>query len=235
VPAILISFFIWIFLQAFMPPLVGFTNLRQNDFLTIQTHGSEREIVRGATAADVAQGRAPAVDQVITVKQVVPPAPVFFDGKVVPIDPKNPAAGKEGQGHFNVENLVMYYPLKLVGLDMQGFTKAGLTTVRWLFAGLFPFVILIFFSLLTPRTTPERADRFYVKQKTPVGRTPEEEREEVEKSFQNPHRFDHKKLFPGTNWEFSKWEKEDYIGFFGCCLVVVAIVGLLYGVLHIGA
>ncbi|HVX84157.1 MAG TPA: hypothetical protein VH253_05015 [Phycisphaerae bacterium] len=235
VPAILISFFIWIFLQAVIPPLVGFTSLRQNDFLTMQTHATTRQVIRGATAADVTAGRAKSVNETVTVDQPVPPIPLFFDGKVVPVDPHDASRGVEGQGHFNVENLVMYYPLKAVHLDMRNFSKAGLTTVRWFFAGLFPFVILILLSWITPRTAPELADRFYVKQKTPVGGTPEEEREEVEKSFQNPHRFDYKKLFPGTQWEFSKWTKEDYIGFFGCCLVVVAIVGLLYGVLHIGA
>jgi hypothetical protein len=129
----------------------------------------------------------------------------------------------------------MYYPLKAVGLDMRNFSRAGLTTVRWSFCGLFPFLMLMAFSLVTPMSAPERADGFYAKQRTPVGPTPEEDRLEVERNIENPRRLDHKKLFPGTNWEFGVWERQDYIGFFSCWGVVVVILGFLYLVLHLGA
>ena len=93
-------------------------------------------------------------------------------------------------------------------------------TARWLFDALFPFVLLIAFSLVTPRTDPDRAARFYAKMKTPVAPTPEADRAEVELSYRRPDRFAHLKLFPRTDWEFTKWTRHDVIGFFGCWAVV---------------
>ena len=80
-----------------------------------------------------------------------------------------------------------------------------MTTVRWAFDGLFPFIALIVFSLLTKPDELERADRFFAKMRTPVAPTPELDQQEVQLSYQMPHRFDHKKILPGSNWQFTRW------------------------------
>jgi Na+/proline symporter len=234
VPAILISFVIWLVIQLVVPTVVGFSALRQSGALTLRTEAYEIPSLRSATADDVAAKRAQRAGDFIKETQAIKPYGVFFDDVALQ-DPAHPERGYEGVGHFVAENWIMYYPLKAVGLDMRNFSRAGLTTVRWSFCGLFPFLMLMAFSLVTPVSAPERADRFYAKQRTPVGATPEEDRIEVEKSFDNPRRLDHKKLFPGTNWEFGVWERQDYIGFFSCWGVVVVILGFLYLVLHLGA
>jgi hypothetical protein len=104
-----------------------------------------------------------------------------------------------------------------------------------MFDSLFPFVCLIFFSLITPRTAPERAPGFYAKLKTPVAPTPEEDKLEVQRSYEDPTRFDHEKLLPGTNWEFTKWNMKDVIGFGACWGIVLVILGILYLAVTIGA
>ena len=58
---------------------------------------------------------------------------------------------------------------------------------------------------------------------------------EVRKSFDEPHRFDHEKLLPGTHWEFTKWTRKDVLGFFGCWAIVGFILLVLWAVLHVGA
>jgi hypothetical protein len=234
VPAILISFVIWLVIQLVVPTVVGYSALRQTGALTLRTQEYSIPSVRSATTQDVANKLAEKPGDFIKETQAIKPVGVFFDD-VALVDAAHPELGYEGVGHFVAENWVMYYPLKLVGLDMEKFSRAGLTTVRWTFCGVFPFLMLMALSLVTPMSAPERADRFYAKQRTPVGRTPEEDREEVEKSFENPRRLDHKKLFPGTNWEFGVWEREDYVGFFSCWLVVGVIIAFLYLVLHLGA
>jgi hypothetical protein len=180
----------------------------------------------------VAAKTAAKVGEEIKETQAIAPVPMFFD-KVTPMDPLKPLLVR-GEGHFIVENYILYYPLKAVGVRMERFGSAELTTARWLFDGLFPFLCLIVLSLLTPATAPERAPAFYAKMKTPVAPTAEQDHEEIEKNHANPRRFDHLKLFPNTNWEFAKWTKQDYLGFFGCYGVVVAILGVLWLVLHIG-
>ena len=138
VPAILISFFIWMFLQAVVPPVVGYIPaLRTLDVLTLRTQSYQKTVAQAATAADVSAGRATTIGQTIAVATTVPPAAIFFD-KVAPQDPNTPEKGYEGLGHFTVENAVLYFPLRALGLDMPHFSKAQLVTTRWLFDGLFP-------------------------------------------------------------------------------------------------
>lgn len=227
VPAILISFFIWIFLQAAVGPVIGMTRLVRADLFTVQ---SNVPTYRPATAGDVNVGAATAIGKPIPQK-----IGLFFDMPLVLKDKNRPELGYAGNGHFLVENFVLYYPLKAVGIDMRNCSFADLTTARWLFDAIFPFVSLMFFSFLTKPTALERAPAFYARMKTPVAATPELDQEEVEKSRADPARFDGTKLLPGTNWEFCKWTRQDYLGFFGCCGVVFVILGLLWLVLHIGA
>lgn len=234
VPAILISFFIWMVLQLAVPLAVIYSPLRFNPALHPETVSRTRTLQLPAREADVAEGRAQQLNQLIDVNIPVASAPVFFEGSIAARDPANPSLGREGTGHFVVENFVLYYPLRLIGVNMENFSRADLFATRWAFAGLFPFFSLIVLSLLTPRSAPERAPAFYAKMKTPVAPTPELDHEEVEKSSANPTRWDHTKLFPGTNWEFAKWTREDFLGFFGCYAVVLVILFILWLVLHIG-
>ena len=56
----------------------------------------------------------------------------------------------------------------------------------------------------------------------------------MEKSYAAPSRFDHTKLFPGTNCELTKWNRIDILGFLGCCASVGLILLFFKGVLLIG-
>jgi hypothetical protein len=211
-PAILISFVLWVVLIGIIPVLVpAVPGMRMNPALLKQTDARVVRLKDGTS-------------------RTIAPTPCFFE-KIARVDPKDPTRGEEGLGRFFTEN----YILSLVGLPMQKFSPAGLVTSRWLFDGLFPFVMLIAFSLITPRGDRALADRFYAKMKTPVAPTPELDREEVEKSADNPHRFDEQKLLPGTQWEFSKWTWQDVVGFFGCWAIVGLILMVLFAVVRVGS
>lgn len=80
-----------------------------------------------------------------------------------------------------------------------------------------------------------RVDRFFARLKTPVGATPEEEERAVALTNADPHRFDHLKLFPRSNWEFTRWTRQDVFGFLACWGIVLGILGVLWLVLKIGA
>jgi hypothetical protein len=100
--------------------------------------------------------------------------------------------------------------------------------------------MLIGFSYLLPGRKLSEADRhridgFFAKLKTPVAPTPEEDEREVTLSYEKPHRFDHRKLFPGSTWEFNKWRPIDYVGFLGCWGIVGLVIGFLWVVLNVGA
>jgi energy-coupling factor transporter transmembrane protein EcfT len=106
---------------------------------------------------------------------------------------------------------------------------------RYLVDGLFPIVLLVAVSLLTPRTDAQRVARFYARLKTPVAPTLPQDALEVEKSYAEPTRFDDQKLFPRTDWEFTRWNRADWLGFVACCGLVGVVLVVFKAVLMLGS
>lgn len=210
--AIMIGLIVWVILLGvvpwFLPKAAAF---RQHASLLEKT--PERQVI----------------DDTGKPRTILPKA-VYFDN-VAHTNPTDLESSMEGIGRFNVET----FSLHLIGVPVEHFSPAGLLATRWAFDGLFPFVMLIVLSLVTPRSEPQRAARFYAKLKTPVAPTPEQDEIEVQRSFDEPQRYDHEKLLPGTNWEFTKWTPKDFIGFFGCWAIVGFILFVLWGVLSVGS
>jgi hypothetical protein len=71
--------------------------------------------------------------------------------------------------------------------------------------------------------------------KTPVGKTLDDDAREVELSYANPTRFDHLKLFPRSNWEFTRWDRTDALGFIACCALVGVVLLVFKGALVLGS
>jgi hypothetical protein len=99
---------------------------------------------------------------------------------------------------------------------------------------LIPILVLIVVSVLTQPVDPVRVARFYARLKTPVGPTSEDDALAVAASYANPTRYDHLKLFPNSNWEFTKWDKRDTVGFIVCCALVGVVLLVFKTVLVIG-
>jgi len=205
--------------------------LAQSASLTVMTR--ERVVVTqtAATAADVAAGRAAQVGATIEKTRRIEPVSVYFEEGVVRVNPNDPNSPKTGKGLFRTE----VYVLALLGFDVAGFSAAQLLTTRYMVDALLPITLLIVVSLLTRQRDPERVARFYARMKTPVAATLELDAKEVEASYANPTRFDHLKLFPKSDWEFTKWDKRDTVGFAACCALVGVVLLVFKGVLMIGA
>jgi SSS family solute:Na+ symporter len=152
--------------------------------------------------------------------------PIYFDS--VSQRKGDPAGGAQGHGRFNFE----LYLLKQIGLQVNRLSAGGILAAQFFFDGLFPFAVLFGVSHMTARTPSARVERFYGKMKTPVGETPEKDRQEVDETMLNPTRFDHLKLFPRSQWEFCRWTREDTFGFFACCGISGAILGSFWLILR---
>ena len=129
--------------------------------------------------------------------------------------------------------------LELILVDKLGFqleenAYAMNETIRVVIRALTPFLILFLVALATQPDDKIHLDRFFVKMKTKVSSDVEIDRKEMELSLQIPHRFDHKKLFPKSNWEIYKWNKEDAIGFFVAVAVLLAIIFILIFIVNLG-
>ena len=125
--------------------------------------------------------------------------------------------------------------LSVLGFDVAGFTSAHLLTTRYLVDFLLPVILIVVMSLLTRPTEPARVARFYARMKTPVAATLEEDALAVEASYASPTRYDHLKLFPKSNWEFTKWDKVDAVGFICCCALVGVVLVVFKAVLVMGS
>ncbi|HUG11780.1 MAG TPA: hypothetical protein VMM36_12235 [Opitutaceae bacterium] len=138
--------------------------------------------------------------------------PVFFQN-VIRENPKDLASPLIGSSRFHIELWV----LDKVGVPVAEFTPSGRNAARFIYDGLFPFVVLVLVSFFTRTPDRARTDLFFGKMKTPVGATPELEIAAMEETRRNPRRFDETKLLgAGSNWEFAKWDKVDAIGFIAC-------------------
>ncbi len=212
-PAILIGLAIWVLVMGIVPYLLPeIPGFRSSPALLLQT---PTQVITDRDSGNT---------------RVVLPLPVYFD-RIARINPRDPQSPVEGLGRFNVED----YILHLLYVPVDRFTVEAIRTVRWAFDGLFPFVLLMALSPLTKPQRLEQADRFFAKIRTPIAPTPEQDHREVQHSYAEPHRFDYKKLFPRSSWQFTKWAPADYVGFAGCWIVVGLILLVLRATLTIGS
>jgi solute:Na+ symporter, SSS family len=154
--------------------------------------------------------------------------PVFFES-VVRVDPSNADSAWVGQKRFHFELVV----LDRLGLDVAALSPTQRNAARFIYDGLFPFLVLIGVSLFTLAPEQRRTDLFFGKMKTPVGATPEAELAAMEATKQAPHRFDDTKLLGAkSSWEFAKWDRVDAIGFIACLAVSFGILGAFWMLLR---
>ena len=156
--------------------------------------------------------------------QTIPPASIFFDN-IVHENPHDPTSPLKGIGRFRIQIII----LKSLGLNVSRLTTSQLNTAVFLFDALAPFLLLILLSLLTKSNEKAILDQFYARLHTPVDKDPEKDATEVQMSYDSPTRWNDKKLFPNSSIEILRPNSVDLTGFFISCLVVVGIVGMLYG------
>ena len=219
-------------LIAVVPSVVSsIPSLAQSPTFTLMTRERVVTVPTAATAADVAAGRASRTGEMIAKTRRIEPVSVYFEEGVVRVDPQNPNSPKTGKGLCRTE----VYLLAFVGVDVAGFSAAALLTTHYLVDALLPVLLLIGVSLLSRPTAPERVARFYARMKTPVGPSLEADALAVQASYDNPTRYDHLKLFPRSNWEFTQWDKRDAIGFVCCCALVGVVLLVFKAVLVVGS
>jgi len=208
-------------LFAVLPEILpAFKSVKYSKWLTRQT--IEQTVMRNAPAKqeDVDKGAASAVGQKIMKEAIIPPASIFYS-TVARSNPEDANSLMVGIGRLNTELVVA----DLIGLDLTKMKPASLLTARYLVASLLPFVLLIPISWFTrDKGLEENIARFYVKMKTKVIPDHALDKAELEKSYADPTRFDHTKLFPHSSWEFCKWDREDTYGVIGSLALTLAIV-----------
>ena len=215
-------------LFAIMPEVLPrFNAVKESKWLTQQTNPQTVVHNSPATNEDVEKGLAAQAGQKIDKEIVIPPASIYFD-KVARSNPEDANSPMAGIGRLKTELMVA----RMIGLDLVNMKPSTVLTVQYLVASFLPFVILIPLSLITrDKGLEENIARFYVKMKTKVIADREQDKAELEKSYADPTRFDHTKLFPNSNWEFCKWTKEDTYGFWASTALTAGILAAFWGLI----
>ena len=137
----------------------------------------------------------------------------------------------QGHGNFRLEFLLY----QLAGVDLSKVSNATMATLELPPKIITPFLVMIFFSLLTKPNSKETLDRYYAKMKTPALKDREADLVLLEKNLNDPEAMEAKKLFPGTSLEFQKPTRTDFVGFIVCFIICFAVIGFAVLLTGIGA
>ena len=131
----------------------------------------------------------------------------------------------QGHGRLNLDLLIL--DLTVWNLDSNSYALNE--TIRILIRVILPFAILFFFSYASRPDDQDMVARFYAKMRTKVIRDREADQLELDLSLADTDRHKSLLLFPHTNWEFYRWNREDAGGFLlsivtvGCVLLVMKV------------
>ena len=137
----------------------------------------------------------------------------------------------QGKGYLYVELVALDW----LGWDLSKNSSALNVTLTFLLRILLPMGVILLISLITRPEDQRRLDLFYGRMKTPVRGSREDDAREVALTLADPHRFDHTKLFPKSNWELLKWDRQDWVGIAGTLVGVAGCVLLLWLLMWIGS
>ena len=138
---------------------------------------------------------------------------------------------RAGAGFFSLDFLLY----DALGVDLESLPDPAIKALRLPPRVFLPFLVMFVLSWITPRGRREVLDRFYVKMKTPTIPDSDADREELERSYADPRRFDHRKLFPSSDLEVQKPTRADVVGFVLSWLGVLLVIWLCVWVTGIGA
>jgi len=222
-------------------------SMRTNARLLRTTHPAPRSVVQTAAIYDVTQrqiamaewqtrslagqdaGECPpplVQGQTFTRQYTSPQRSIFWtQGLKV-----RPSGQIYGSGRFSVELWV----LDTLGVPLQGNPYALNETWRVLFRTLLPFVIMIAASLLTRPDPAPVLDAFYAKMRTPVHPDRRIDAREVQRSLDDPHRLDHRLMFPNSSLELYRWTRRDTIGFILSLGGVGAVLSFVWVLVSLG-
>lgn len=236
-------FVVPLLLPVFMP------SLQTNEALLATTQRVSTETTRPATASDVARYEAwqtaqengliesgdpppqAVIGEKITVTRTSGGQSVFWQGGIETEGENQGDTLPRGSGMLNLD-LVAY---AAIGFDLSGASSATLQTLRLPGRVVLPFLVLILLSYITPRPPQKAVDDYFAKMNTPVDPDEIADRNRLIYVAEHPETTTDRKLFPGSDWEFSKPTTFDVMGFLISIMICGAVIGLMVWLAGLGA
>jgi SSS family solute:Na+ symporter len=155
------------------------------------------------------------------------PSKVLFWSKQPAV---NSAGQREARGYLYPELIVAEW----LGIPLETQPYAVSQALVMLVPLAFSFLIALCVALVTAPERTDGADRFFLKMRTRVrGLGPAADEEDVMNAVRNPEETRKLLMFPGTQWEFYRWNRQDALGFLFAIGVVVVVLGVLYAVVNV--
>ncbi len=197
---------VFVLLPAILPST--FSSLRYNEDLLVETPARVFERSTSESSAE---------------QQQIPGKSVYWsDG--IGFDKEGVLRGK---GMFNLE----LWLISRFGFDLSKNSYAINETLRNCARILLPFGVLLSISFFGRNRLSNGMERFFAKMRVPVVVDREEDRHLLELAYESANSNQQIKLFPESEWEFKRWNKEDAWGFVVSCLAVVCILASLLVIL----
>jgi len=245
--SILITLSVFYLLPMAIPQVIP--SIRQNQSLLVQTQTKpavrtyiareaditerENEITKWKHLAEVGQATGECPDKLVIGDKfemtfVLPSKTILWSK--APIIKEN--GSMEARGYLYPELIL----LQKLGANMHLKPYALNETIRMMTRLIFPFLILIFVSLLTKPNNDEATSRFFLKMRTRVrGLGPDTDKADLEAAFNNPEKTKEMLLFPNTSLEVYKWNRQDLTGFMISIGVVIIVLGTLFFAVRMGS
>jgi SSS family solute:Na+ symporter len=140
----------------------------------------------------------------------------------------NESGQLEARGYLFLELVA----LQAMGCDLHKMPYALVETIRMMIRLLTPFLLLIFISLLTRPDGDET--HFFLKMRTRVrGLGLDIDAQDVKDSIAHPEKTRAVLLFPKSQFEIYRWNRQDVYGFLISILIVFVVLGTLVAVIKI--
>lgn len=137
----------------------------------------------------------------------------------------NPEGVMEARGYLFPELVLLHS----MGMELNKQPYALVETIRMLIRLFTPFLILILVSLLTKKNNDESTRQFFIKMRTRVrGLGHDIDDEDIKRALNNEESTKKVLLFPNTELEIYKWNKQDILGFLFSVFIVFAVIGTLF-------
>ncbi len=229
--AVIVQMVLSIMITVVVPNTIpAISSLKHSTELTTETKSYTEVSKVRAKESDVKNGTAKTVGEKIEKSITVQPTAIYFE-RVERVNPKDPNSAKIGGGVFRFQLWI----LSKLSLDLENFSKAGLSTASFAFDIIFPFIILFIVSLLTKPNSKKVLIEFYARVHTPAIADKEQDALEVQKRIDDPEIAERNKIFPHSNWEFPKPTRQDVCGFAACWAGVAFIILLYIVIMNIGS
>jgi solute:Na+ symporter, SSS family len=110
---------------------------------------------------------------------------------------------RRGVGMLKADMLLLY----TLGVPLERFAFPMLETFRFVTQFSISFGVFILVALLTKPLDKSHLDEFYGRLRTPSYSDHKKDAQEMALTKANPNRFDSRKLFKSSSWEFNRWHK----------------------------